>query len=330
MRLRVDIVAYFPIHPAQRGEIAALLRVQVNAGISIMQALRHVLDDRSADRAKASLQRLLDGLENGDTLTDSLPACPELFGEADAAILAVAEETGNLTLGLKLVEDHALWSAQIRRKTLSALIYPLAIINAAYLAFSVPVLLNGSLEAYLFGWFNLNLSIAMAAGALVLFARSTPTRRTLDRLLVDGPLRPLLGTAVGHYCHARFFRLLGAAWSAGASPWKCMELAARTLPNVMFKADLAACAERVHSGTSLSDAILPSRRLTQPQKAMLETGENAGAIPAIALKLAEEAQHKLDMWLHVYYKLLPLFLFLLVAASLVPSILKGAVSMVAR
>ena len=111
-------------------ELSGLLRdlgVMTRAGISLMDALKSIIEDNDThNRRVASVARmLLSELDSGASVTQAFSRFPDLFPETVRSLLLIGEETGKLDKMLLEAAQHVERLTTLGRDLRRAMIYPM-------------------------------------------------------------------------------------------------------------------------------------------------------------------------------------------------------------
>lgn len=283
--------------------IATLL----DAGVPLDRALAHGAnaDGARGDRWAPVFAALRDRVRRGESLADAaaLESLPPTFAPAFAA----AEASGALPATFERLASHL----ERQQRTLSALraalVYPalLAIAStsgtlvillvvvprfAALLADSGVALpwatraliaLGSALAAG--GWWLLGL---LLLGGIVA-ARSIQSPAGRARWHAARLRWPVIGALERARDAARYLDSLALALGNGVPVLSAMRLARQSVQNVALRAELVPAEPAVRDGTALSDAL--ASWLPPLARRLLEAGESAGALAAMAQRAAEAA-----------------------------------------
>src|SRR5476651_183693 len=145
----------------QRSEFYHQLAQLTSAGIGVLPALEQLKRNPPGRAFREPIQRLLDGLAQGRTLTGSLQQLDAWLPEFDIALIDAGERSGRLDACFRLLADYYNDRARITKQMISHLIYPVGLIHFAALVFLVVIPFAGS-------QFNASLLFLFAKAALVL------------------------------------------------------------------------------------------------------------------------------------------------------------------
>lgn len=286
----------------------------VRAGIPLLTALQ-VLKRQSRGTLEVFADRLMRGVESGQSLAASLGGFKESFGELAVALIGIGEMTGTLDDSLDAVAAELKKKQALRRKVAAAAMYPAVIVAATIgittllVAFVVPKILPvfqsldielpWSTRSVLFASGLLRrhaIALLAASAALIAGARASlkidRLRLCRDRLLVAVPL---VGRLARDYAVASACRTLGTLLKSGVTIVQAARIAAETAGNLAYKNALRGVAETVAGGEPISSRLERNPRLFPPVVTqMIAAGENTGKLSETLLYLARTYEEEVD------------------------------------
>ncbi len=284
-------------------ELATLLK----AGMPLVQSL-DILRQRVANPTfKAVLDGVHDQVRAGTSLSDAFGAHPDLFPPVYAASLMAGERAGNLDEVIRRYVGYEKVIGAVRRRTISALIYPLILVTMMValigiivlrvvpafsdfyanfgreLPFSTRVILGasnllvGNLWAFL-------LLLAGLVAVSVLWFRQPGMRTRLDRLLLD---LPWIGETVKKFSTAQFARTMATLLNGGIPLVNALAISSRSTTNRYLASQLDVVGVKVREGQSFAGALLALGLLPDVAVKMVEVGESTGALQEMLNSLAD-------------------------------------------
>ena len=282
-------------------ELAALL----DAGVSVIDALRTLGSNERREASAAVYRDLLRRLEEGHALSKALDLADNIFPPVLVACVKASEQTGGLADSLKRYSKNSATLQALRARVASASIYPAVLLAVGgavvmfLLAFVVPRfagLLEHSgrelpmLSQWLMAWGALvhahgqGLAIALAIGLLALTGalRRQATRHwMIDRLLS----LPGIGEHFRVYRQAQFFRTSAMLADGGIPAVQAFDLASGLVSRTDRSA-LQAAMERIRNGGRISDAFLDVGLADPITYRLLTVAEKTGALGPVLDKIA--------------------------------------------
>jgi type IV pilus assembly protein PilC len=290
------------------------MRALIKAGLPIVPSLNILLERRKNKTFRAALVDVRDRVKSGESLSEAFTAQGDLFPKLYSASLASGERSGELASVLERYVAYMKNVLAIRRKVVSALVYPAVLTVLSFglimlLVFfiipkfktfltefgtDIPWLTQRILDISLFATTYWQLLIGGGAGALfgLIWWNGTPAGRlAIDRF----KLRiPLVGRVIHDYAQNRFTRTLGTLQAGGIPLVVSLELAARAVGNALFERELLAVAERVREGQSLWESLDKTGLLSDITVQMIKVGESTGALDEMLANASDFTDEEID------------------------------------
>ncbi len=275
-------------------QLACLLR----SGIAPAEAVRLAAGQCGDKYIKRLLGAAADGVEAGGTLADSLAGAgrglPEIFIETVRA----GESSSALPPCLELLGGYYERLSALRGKVKSALIYPVillalsAVVIAVVTVFLLPTVTSvlaqsgGELPTatrVLLGvsdfvrrrWIVLLTLAAALIIILALFSRRRAGKIFFGRVALR---LPVIGKIAGMNAAAQFASTFSVLLSAGVAAPRAAAVASGAVSNRAVGESLAAAAERIEQGKSISSALARVPYMPQAVVSMAAVGEETGRL----------------------------------------------------
>jgi general secretion pathway protein F len=291
-------------------DLALLLRT----GARINDALELLAADVDVGRMRPTVAKVAAAILSGESFAESISHHPAVFPQIYLALARVGEASGTLAQILEAVGAERLRAEALRRRIVDALRYPAFLLLAAgavLIFFLMAVLpqfanvfrdfnakLDPTLVAFLalsdFLRANVNalaigLICAISLGWLVL------RRPSARGALIDAASHlPLVRPVLNFRRAALFCRNLGLLLASGVT----MPASLRILANIMATMGgsnvWSQIDDKVRHGGKLSDALSTTRALPPMAVRTLRLGEESGQLPALAGRIAEFYEAKLQ------------------------------------
>ena len=275
-------------------ELAALLR----AGIPLVQSLDLVRQRAENPVLKAVLDDVHERVRSGTALSAAFEAQGDLFPGVYTASVLAGEKSGGLEEALRRYIAYARVISSVRRRTISALVYPgiLLLLSVVVVAVIVLEVVPEFGDFYAGMGAELPLATRVLMGAstalrdswLLLVAASTavavslwrwlalPGRRALlDRLLLRAPA---VGSLARKFATSQLARTLATLLGGGIPLVQALDVAARSIGNRHVAEQVAGVSHEVREGRALT-ASMAARGVFPPVAVrMVEVGESSGAL----------------------------------------------------
>ncbi|MBE9610397.1 type II secretion system F family protein [Chitinilyticum piscinae] len=307
-------------------ELIALLE----AGLTLIEAVETLKDKAAADEHGAVLSRLIESLYEGLPLSKVMGKMPEHFPPLYIATVGSAEKTGHLADALKRYHHYETRLQGVKKKIISALVYPLVIITIGgaimlFLLFYVipkfsqiyASMRNLPFAAEVMLWWGelvhqhglwLFLGIILSITMAVVLLRTPAIREKIKQAFWR---LPKVAQYERLFALTRFYRTVGLLLSGGLSIVAAMELAAQLLPGSM-KLALNQAITDIKTGQSVS-ATLPRYGLTTPvSERLLRVGEQSGELATMSERAAQFCDEELDRAIEMFTRLFEPLLMLVI------------------
>ena len=275
-------------------ELATLLK----AGLPLVQALDLLKRRVTSPVFRAVLNDVHERVRSGIALSDAFAAHGDLFSGVYTASLLAGEQSGNLDAVLRRYVDYAKVIATLKRKVVSALVYPAILIVLALGLVSLIVLRVVPAFADFYAGFGAQLplatrvimtvstllreqfllvAIAVAAGgaAIFIWLRQAGQQSRFDRLILT---LPGLGPMARKFATSQMTRTLATLLGGGLPLVNALDIAARSVGNRHMAGQLDIVAARVREGESLAAALDARKTFPDVAVRMAEVGEATGAL----------------------------------------------------
>ncbi|MDP4007956.1 MAG: type II secretion system F family protein [Candidatus Peregrinibacteria bacterium] len=292
-----------------------LLAVMLDAGMSILEALKTLSKKFENERLRRIINTLAYNVEKGKTLSAAMENFPEVFDDSEIGIVKSGESVGHLDRMLFKLSSQLERSYGMGLKLRSALVYPATVLIALFLSggvivlFVLPKLLkffseSGHALPFLTRcllWIsdfltNYWIAVVIVSIGLVIafnaYRSSVMGRFKLDYLKLK---LPVIGELFRHSEIVRFVSLLGILVESGLPITKSLKILSESMKNVLYSEKISDVQMSVERGekisSSLEDAplLFPST-VTQ----MIAIGEKSATLASICEKIGSQYEKELD------------------------------------
>jgi general secretion pathway protein F len=300
--------------PAEVTTFTRDLALLLKAGARLDDALELLASDADVGRLRPVVGKLRGALLSGESLAEAVAAHPALFPPMYVALVRVGEVSGTLDQVLEMLGAERARSEAMRRKLTDAMQYPAFVLIAAigvmlfFILFVLPQFssvlqdFGGKSDTALSSFIHLSelmrangTALSLASIALIASVWLT-LRRPAARAAIIGAVGRMPGLAgiFRFYRTTLFCRNLGVLLGSGLS----LTATLRILVDIMAVTGnvdaWTAAADRVRHGGKLSEALSASSSLPPMALRMLRLGEETGQPPALAGRVAEFYEAKLQ------------------------------------
>jgi general secretion pathway protein F len=290
------------------------LALLLKAGARLDDALELLASDADVGRLRPVVGKLRAALLSGESLADAIAGHPALFPPMYGALVRVGEVSGTLDQVLDLLGTERARSEQMRRKLTDAMQYPIFVLIAAacvmlfFILFVLPQFSSvlqdfGAKQDTALSTFIRLSEFLRANATLMLFASAAAVAGSWWLLRRPGTGAAVM-TAISHlpgiagvfrfYRTSLFCRNLGVLLGSGVNLTATLRILVDIMAVTGGEATWAAAADRVRHGGKLSDALSAASSLPPMAVRMLRLGEETGQLPALAARVAEFYEAKLQ------------------------------------
>jgi len=307
----------FTIGGVRAKELTAFTRqlsTLTDAGIPVVQSLNILEGQMKASAMKNVVGSVADEVEGGSSLSEGMARYPKAFDELYCNMVKAGETGGMLDLVLERLAEFREKAAKLKRKIISALIYPVAVLSIASLIlaglikFIIPSFIQMfedlEVELPLPTRMLLNITnwvtsywyvVLVSPVAIFVLAKAITSTRT-GRLVVDWMKFhvPLFGSIMNKGAVARFTRTFGTLIGSGVPILEALNISRDTAGNAV----LARAIQRVHNSVREGDPIAPplgqSKVCDDIVVNMIDVGEETGNLDSMLMKIADNYDSEVD------------------------------------
>ncbi len=286
----------------------------LNSGIPFDHALDLVTDQvRSFQLAKVLIQ-IREDVNAGVSFHHAIEKHPKSIPFLWGHLIEAGEAVGNIAGVLGHIAKQLEQSIALKRKIISALLYPAILIVVTIIAISVFLLfvipqfsrvfevlhtklplmtrVIFSISAFAKTFFIPSFVVIFLAAYILKKSTETPTgRRTLDLWLVKAPI---ISELVRDVVMARICINLAAVLSSGVGLIYGLDVVSRTSGNKIYEEMLEGVMEDVRDGSSMSQALSKRAVFSPLMIQMVIVGEESGQLPEMIQKVANYYEEKVE------------------------------------
>ncbi len=292
-------------------ELLALLE----AGLNLGEAMATLRNKEERPGARATLGAIERALQQGQSFSDTLAGLPAIFPDIYVATVHAAERSGNLPEALARYVAYQLQFDAIRKKLVSAAIYPAmllvvgTLVTLFLLGYVVPkfsvVYESSGREIPWMSQLLLAFGRALAAHPWLCLGALGGTVAGVALGLGHAPLRarlilavlrlPVLAARAAEFRLARCYRALSLLLHAGIPLAKALAMTnAMLLP--AQQAQLALARRAVEQGLPFSAALEQHGLATPVAQSLLKVGENTGRLGDMLERSAKFHDEQFARW----------------------------------
>lgn len=292
------------------------LAILLKAGVPILLALQMLKKQTRNPNVRLLLNDLTQGVEQGQSLHIRLEKYKSHLGEFAINIVKIGEISGTLHDNLQYLSEEIKKRKELRRKVVSALIYPAFIVFATLgitvllITYVFPKILpvlqtfKGQLpittRTLIFtskffsnhGWELFAATLGLVGLGVLLMRKSHSFRFFAHRVYLK---IPLLGSLFKNYHLANFCRTLAVLLKSDVKIVEASKITAKTATSLAYQKSLNNLSEVVLNGGKVSSFLEASPKLFPPLIAQMVTvGESTGKLTDSLIYLAEIYEQEVD------------------------------------
>ena len=291
------------------------LATMIGAGIPLVQAFDIIANSQDSPAVQALMLKVKNDIEGGTALSAALAKHSRHFDDLYINLVAAGEQAGALEVLLAKIATYREKTQSIKSRIRKALFYPAAVtvvallVTVILLVFVIPqfeslfagfgaelptltrMVIAASDFVRTSGW-TLGLLVAMSAVTIIQVARRLPrVRQWLQRAILRAPV---IGSIVDMAATARYSRTLAITFAAGTPLVQALEPVARATGNIVYEGAVLNIRDEVATGQRLQQAMKMSGVFPTIATRMIGVGEESGALDAMAERVADFYEERLD------------------------------------
>lgn len=291
------------------------LGVMTNAGISIHDSIKEVSISTEDKYIKQIFTNIDDSLNSGQSFTESVMPYKYEVGDVTIAMIELGESTGNMSEALLKLAQILEEIRDNRQKFKKALRYPITVIIAIAIAFTIlmvyvvpqfksifdkfkaelplptKILLACEHAINNYGWYILAGIILTVATIKFLYRNKPEFKSAWDRYILRVYL---IGNIVFYAAMYRFIMIFSELIKAGIPVVDALDTAIMTMDNDYIKTKLSSVRLSVQRGVSLTEALRNTDLYPGMLIQMVHAGEQSGTLDAMLEKVADYFKMKFD------------------------------------
>lgn len=292
----------------------------LDIGTPLNVALNTIKEQTENPAFKDVIQDMIQAVVEGRQLSDAMKEHPKVFDGVFVSMVSAGETGGFLKEILDRIVELQEKSQVLKTQLRTALTYPAVLCVVATLViifilvyvlpkfavvfegkesilpFTTRFLLAMSASLKEYWWIYIISSIGTAL-CLKFFKESTPGQVLIDRFSVSGPLVSKLCNKI-YTC--QLLRTLGNLMESQVPLLEALGVTRRTINNRYFRQFIDKIVEHVHGGGKFSQPFATYPYTLESVKQMVATGEEAGNLPKVMLRLAEFYDVEVDRELKIF------------------------------
>ncbi len=309
----LKLTRYLPVGTDDLVMLFRQTALMLRSGYTLVTTLEANIHMVSKFRLERALRRMEDGIRRGETFSSQLAKEKGIFSPVVANLVASGEQSGSIESILERLADSMERTKDLKRQVMAAMFYPgfvllVTIGVVIFLVMGVIPRFEKFLSAkgadipastqLLLDISDFALTYAAPGGIVggaLLFAilaayTTKPGKRVIDRVLLA---IPVLGKAILFGAMAQLCWTLSMLLASGVTVIESLRIGSRVVSNGALSACIAASAEQLLDGVSLSKSF-EQRLLPTLVRHMAAVGENSGELETVMHGLGVYYQRELS------------------------------------
>src|SRR3989338_4534437 len=295
---------------------AKRLSFLIKAGVPMLESLQVIKEQTKSKSDMKVFSRVFSDLANGQSLAVSLARFKGVFGNFAINIIKAGESSGTLIQSLNYLADELKKKEILRKKIMSALLYPVIITIATFgitgmlIVYIFPKILPifASLKAELplstrmiiaisnvvrnDGWYIFAGLIIFTVTAFIIIKKVPKARFIYDGLILK---IPLFGGIAKNYNLTNTLRTLGLLLKSGLTLTESLLITSDTTHNVQYKKVFNDTSLGIMKGKNMSDIFGQSPSLFPDMVGhMIGVGEKSGNLSTTLIYLSEFYENEFE------------------------------------
>jgi len=284
------------------------MAIMLDAGLPLNYTLSEVTKDQEDKVLKAIFEIVLNDIESGKSFYASVLPFQKQLGSLTVAMIQLGEETGQIAESLAHLSEILQDILDNRKKFKKAIRYPLVIVVAMGIAFSVVTIfvipqfkaifesskmqlplptrfllwLEYALRVY--GPYILIASVLLAVSISYFYKKNDKVHMFLDKLLLK---IYIIGKATFYAMISRFVYVFSVLVKAGIPMLEALRIASRIIDNVYIKQKVDRIATAIEEGKSLNQGFEETELFENMVVEMIKAGETGGGLEKMLQKVVK-------------------------------------------
>jgi len=276
---------------------ARQLAVLLESGVTILRAIKVLMQQIESELLLETCGKVETDLKTGISLKDSIAKHPKIFSQMWVDLIETGEATGQLAFVLRELADYLEEMRALRKKIISALIYPAVLIVVSVLAIFIfmykviPIFAGiykglGEMPALtraviIFSEFLTNhafkviILVGILGFVLHRYVKTQNGRRQFDRFKLA---IPVIGDLVQSVAIERFAKSLGMLLKGGISIVHALDIAIKSTANKVMEESLEKVKLSVMEGKPISVPLAQMGIFPPLVSQMIGVGEESGKL----------------------------------------------------
>lgn len=314
------------------------LAVLLQSRVPVVQSLKSLAVQTKKKSFKEKIVKISQLVEEGNSLSDSFGAYPEIFNIFYVSLVRTGEASGKISEALYYLSDHLEREADIAAQIRGAMIYPAFVIAVLFVVMLIimffvmprvtdllrettsdpPLMTRLAINFYDFlfhyGWIIIVAFLSLIVFLIYYF--STPKgKQNYDKLILK---IPFLNSFMKKIFLIRFAENISTLITAGLSINNALRITRDTVENIVYKKIIAETEQRVSEGEKISSVLVKYPDYAPPFVVqMIQVGEETGRLDRNLMEIVnfynKEVKRAVEVFTAMLEPILIIFLGIVVA-----------------
>lgn len=290
------------------------MHVITRTGLPLLKGLGGLAETTHNIVLKEALYDVIQSLESGRSLSQSLRRHPDIFSELFVSIIEIGEATGTMDTAFQRMYEYLSMDQLVRDKVRSAVRYPIIVMIGIAIALSIitvfvipnfaPIfralgdniplptrIIMGASDFAVNRWPLVLGGLMMTSAAASLYLGTSRGRFKWDRLKLR---LPVMGVIVRNAALSRITRSLAISLEAGLPMNETLHTISGAIGNSYLASKMSALTKGIEHGEPLSRTAQTTGIFTPLVLQMLALGEETGALPELLHESADHYKREVD------------------------------------
>ncbi len=291
-----------------------------DAGLPILRSLRILEQQQKPGLLRVVIRQVGEDVEGGATLSEAMAKHPRAFDRLYVNMIQAGEAGGVLDVILIRLAEFMEKAQALKRRVVSAMIYPIAVISFAALIVSGIMYFVIPSFVQIFADFGTKLPkptmllmgisawfrdagggvpgaaiIVVTPIAIIMFIKLV-RQSQMGRYIVDlvKLKSPILGNILAKTSVARFTRTLGTLITAGVPILEAINITKETSGNEVYAKALGQVHDAIREGDSFANPLRAAKVVDSIVTNMIDVGEETGDLDKMLMKVADNYDEEVE------------------------------------
>lgn len=279
----------------------------LKAGVPIISALEMLIDQTENKALKSAVQNTELMVEKGERLADAMQTQGKVFPSIFINMIRAGESSGSLEVSLDRMSSHFEKEAKLKSLVKRAMIYPimLGFVSLGVIILMLSYVIPNFMKMFtdmdmkmpavtlavvavsnfiIKRWYVIILFVAVIVFSIIMIKRTEQGEIFFAKMELQ---MPLFGKIKLKTYSARFTRTMSTLLASGITVIDAVDIASKTMDNVVIKDMLLHSKEEVARGVPLSVPLMMAGVFPPMVYHMIKVGENTGSLESMLTTIAD-------------------------------------------